>query len=88
MSIREKFPDKPLIASGGIQNGMEAAKALALGADLVGIARGILKAATQSVEEVLKAMEIRELELKMAMFGVGAATIQDLQKTDRLIIES
>lgn len=88
LSIREKFPDKPLIASGGIQNGMEAAKALALGADLVGIARGILKAATQSVEEVLKAMEIRELELKMAMFGVGAATIQDLQKTDRLIIES
>ena len=86
LSIREKFPDVPLIASGGIQNGLEAAKAVALGADLVGIARGILKAATQSVEEVLKEMEIRELELKMAMFGIGVATIEELQNTNRIVM--
>lgn len=86
LSVREKLPEVPLIASGGIQNGLEAAKAIALGADFVGIARGILKAATQSVEEVLKIMETRELELKMAMFGIGVATIEELQKTKRIVI--
>ena len=73
-----------MIASGGMQTGLDGAKAIALGADLVGFGRSILKEATQSVEDVLEVMATRELELRMAMFGIGAASLKELQETNRL----
>lgn len=82
--IRQSEACYPLVASGGIHTGVDAAKTIALGADLVGIGRSILKAATESVEAVLETMETREMELRMAMFGVGVRTIEELQTTERL----
>ncbi|MER2059927.1 MAG: alpha-hydroxy-acid oxidizing protein, partial [Niallia sp.] len=83
VSVNEAI-DKPIIASGGIKNGMDAAKAIALGSDMVGFARSILKEATESPEDLIEIFEIRELELQMAMFGIGAATIEELKGTDRI----
>ena len=83
-SVREHIEKQPLIASGGMQTGLDGAKAIALGADLVGFGRSILKEATQSVEDVLEVMATRELELRMAMFGIGAASLKELQETNRL----
>jgi isopentenyl-diphosphate delta-isomerase len=82
--VRGKIGSRPLIASGGMQTGLDGAKTLALGADLVGFGRAILKEATQSSEAVLEMMQIREMELRMAMFGIGAQTIQELKDTPRL----
>ncbi|WP_453992356.1 type 2 isopentenyl-diphosphate Delta-isomerase [Bacillus nitroreducens] len=82
--VREEMGDRPLIASGGIMNGLDGAKSLALGADFVGFGRAILKEATQSAADVIELMEIREMELRMSMFGVGARTIQELKNTPRL----
>ncbi|MEH7386647.1 type 2 isopentenyl-diphosphate Delta-isomerase [Bacillus sp. JJ1521] len=82
--VREESADLPLIASGGMQTGLDGAKAIALGADLVGFGRSILKEATQSAEDVLEVMKIREMELRMSMFGIGASTIQDLKGNTRL----
>jgi isopentenyl-diphosphate Delta-isomerase len=82
--VREKIGNHPLIASGGMRTGLDGAKTIALGADLVGFGRSILKEATQSSEDVLEVMEIREMELQMAMFGIGAQTIQELKNTPRL----
>ncbi|MDR4888414.1 type 2 isopentenyl-diphosphate Delta-isomerase [Fredinandcohnia sp. QZ13] len=82
--VRERGEACPLIASGGIMNGLDAAKAIALGADLVGFGRSILKEATQSAEDVLEVMDIREMELRMTLFGIGALTIQELKNTPRL----
>ncbi|RFB11526.1 type 2 isopentenyl-diphosphate Delta-isomerase [Bacillus sp. HNG] len=82
--VRERGGGCPLIASGGIMNGLDAAKAIALGADLVGFGRSILKEATQSAEDVLEVMDIREMELRMTLFGIGALTIQELKNTPRL----
>lgn len=76
----------PVFASGGLRTGVDAAKAIGLGADLVGYARGMLKEATESVESVMETMEIRELELKMAMFGLGHETIAKLKQSNRVII--
>ncbi|KXH81735.1 type 2 isopentenyl-diphosphate Delta-isomerase [Sporosarcina sp. HYO08] len=84
-SVREHIDKQPIIASGGMYTGLDGAKAIALGADLVGYGRSILKEATQSVEEVLEVMETRELELRMAMFGIGAASVKQLQQTNRVI---
>lgn len=82
--VRGKIGNRPLIASGGMQTGLDGAKAIALGADLVGFGRSILKEATQSLEDVLEVMQIREMELRMSMFGIGAQTIQELKDTSRL----
>ncbi len=78
------MPEKNIIASGGIRNGLHAAKAIALGADYVGFARSILKEAVDSAENVIEWMQVRELELQMVMFGVGAVNLTALQSTDRL----
>lgn len=82
--VREKIGNHPLIASGGMRTGLDAAKSIALGADLVGFGRSILKEATQSTEDVLEVMQIREMELRMSMFGIGAQTIGELKDTPRL----
>jgi isopentenyl-diphosphate delta-isomerase len=85
--VREELENCPLIASGGMQTGLDGAKSIALGADMAGFGRSILKEATQSPEAVLEIMKIREMELRMAMFGIGAQTIRELQDTPRLKME-
>lgn len=84
VSVREEIGNQSIVASGGMYTGLDAAKSIALGADVVGFGRSILKEATQSVEDVIQVMETKELELRIAMFGVGAATTSELQKSDRV----
>ncbi|HLR14270.1 MAG TPA: type 2 isopentenyl-diphosphate Delta-isomerase [Bacillota bacterium] len=86
VSVREKLPHVPLVASGGMKTGVDAAKAITLGADVIGYARQLLEAATISVEDVLKEMERIEFELKMTMFGIGVQTLDGLQATKRVKI--
>ncbi|WP_179392670.1 type 2 isopentenyl-diphosphate Delta-isomerase [Sporosarcina sp. JAI121] len=83
-SVRGRIGKQPIIASGGIHTGLDGAKAIALGADIVGFGRSILKEATLSTKDVLEAMEIKELELRMAMFGIGVASLGELKETDRI----
>ncbi len=82
--VKPYMNDELLIASGGLHTGVDAAKCIALGADVVGFGRSILEEATVSAESVYQTMEVRELELRMAMFATGSANIQALQQTDRL----
>jgi|SRR5690625_298463 len=86
VSVRSALPKVPLIASGGMKTGLDAAKALTIGADVVGYARTLLKAATESVEEVINVMDQIEFELKMAMFGIGVKTLEELKNTNRVTI--
>ncbi|SFL94894.1 isopentenyl-diphosphate delta-isomerase [Gracilibacillus orientalis] len=82
--VASMIPEQNIIASGGIRNGHHVAKAIALGANYAGFARSVLKEAIDSAENVIEWMQVRELELQMVMFGVGAANLQSLQATDRL----
>lgn len=86
VSVRSKLPEVPLVASGGMKTGLDAAKAITIGANLVGFARTLLEAATESVEAVIEEMERIEFELKMTMFGIGVENLQQLQATNRVSI--
>lgn len=83
--VSAALPGLFLIGSGGISDGLEAAKALALGANLAGFGRSLLEAAHESEEMLERAFGQSELELRIAMFGIGAADIEALRKTDRLV---
>jgi len=82
---REIAPEAALIASGGIRDGMDAAKALALGADAVGIAGPFLRAAHRGEDCAAElAREIVEV-IRVAMFAVGAPTPAALRSTPQLV---
>ena len=79
VAIRQIAPDLPLIASGGLRNGLEVAKALALGADLAGLALPFLQAAADSELALQELIEILSAELATVLFCTGSATIADLR---------
>jgi isopentenyl-diphosphate Delta-isomerase len=71
-----------IIASGGISTGLDAAKCIALGADLVASARPVLQALNESgADGVRTFITAWESELRSTMFLTGARTIADLQHT-------
>ncbi len=76
---RRVLPDRVVIASGGIRNGVEVAKALALGADAGAIALPLLRAAERSIDDAVEAISRVVAELRTAMFLTGARTVADLR---------
>lgn len=77
--ISQKLPEIDLIASGGITNGVEIAKSLALGAKICGMALLFLKAALKSEKDCENLIKALQLELKTVMFCTGIASISDLR---------
>ncbi len=70
----------PVIASGGIRDGSDAAKALALNACLASVSQPALKAAIQGVKETENMLSLLMEELRNIMFLVGAKDVQKLAK--------
>lgn len=72
------FKDRPVFASGGLKNGIDIAKCLALGASLGGMAGVFLKAADQSPEIAVNSMKMIADQVKIAMFACGAGSLAEL----------
>ena len=72
-------PKLPLIASGGLKHGLDAAKAIGLGADLTGFAHAVLAAASEGEEPVRRLLDGFAWQLRVAMFCAGAPSIAALK---------
>ena len=75
----------PVIASGGLRSGIDVAKALALGASLVGMAYPILGPAVHGAEGVEKKLQLVIEELRNTMFLVGADSVQNLKNVPVIV---
>ena len=77
---REAVPGATIIASGGLSDGVEAAKAIRIGADIAGYAGAVLTAATRGAEAVTDWFEGREAELRAACLCTGSADLAALRE--------
>lgn len=84
IDVRAACADAVVIASGGIKTGLDAAKAIRLGADIVGQAAGVLPAALSGADAVIAHFEDRMTELRIACFCTASRTLQDLRQAPLL----
>jgi len=77
--VRQVAPNTPVIASGGLRHGLDAAKALALGAQLTGFAHVVLAAAAEGEAAVRQLLDGFAWQLRVAMFCAGAADLNALR---------
>lgn len=77
--VRTALPDLPVFASGGIRSGIDAAKAVRLGASLVGIAAPALGNAMETAAAVKGDMSEMIEELRIAMFCTGSKDLSELK---------
>ena len=76
----------PVIASGGIRSGVDAAKALALGASLTSVALPILQPASDSQEKVENKLQCIIEELRNTMFLVGAKSPSEMKNASVVMV--
>ncbi len=79
LNVKKAAPNMTIFASGGIKDGLDIAKCIALGATLGGMAGNFLKAAAVSTEKVIDVMKLTKRQIEVAMFACGAQTLKELQ---------
>jgi isopentenyl-diphosphate delta-isomerase len=75
----------PVIASGGIRNGVDVAKALALGASLTSLSQPVLQVAVKGVKETKRILSLLIEELRNVMFLVGADSVKTLREVPLVV---
>ncbi|MEH1908132.1 type 2 isopentenyl-diphosphate Delta-isomerase [Nostoc sp.] len=83
-TIRAIAPDVPLIASGGLRHGLDVTAAIALGADIAGLAMPFLQAAATSETAVSELAEVLIAEITTVLFCTGNATLYQLKHSSSL----
>jgi isopentenyl-diphosphate delta-isomerase len=86
LNVRRGAPNMLVIASGGLRNGVDIAKCIALGASLGGMAGPFLKAAARSLDETLLTIDELRREIQVCMFASGAGDLETLQATPLLAV--
>lgn len=81
LNVRNAAPDMTIFASGGLKDGLDIAKCIALGATLGGMAGPFLKAAAISTEAVLEMMNLTKKQLEVTMFATGVGMLEGLKQT-------
>ena len=80
-NVRAAAPDLTIFASGGMRNGLDIAKSIALGATLGGMAGPFLKAAVHSVEDTITTIKDIQRQIQVSMFAAGVPNLEALSST-------
>jgi isopentenyl-diphosphate delta-isomerase len=78
LNVKRAAPEMIVFASGGLNNGLDITKCIALGASLGGMAGQILKAAAASTEKTIKLLKLIKRQIEVTMFACGAGRLLDL----------
>ncbi|MFZ4163901.1 type 2 isopentenyl-diphosphate Delta-isomerase [Brevundimonas sp. NPDC058933] len=84
---RNALPEALIIGSGGVRDGVDVAKAVRLGADLVGMASGVIQAATISTEAVVDHFQTVIRQLRTVCFCTNAAGLPALKRVPLLSVK-
>ncbi|HMZ07219.1 MAG TPA: type 2 isopentenyl-diphosphate Delta-isomerase [Anaerolineales bacterium] len=78
LNVKKAVPDMTIFASGGLKDGLDIAKCIALGATLGGMAGQFLKAAAISTDQAVEMMKLTKRQIEVTMFATGAASLEEL----------
>jgi isopentenyl-diphosphate Delta-isomerase len=79
LNVKKAVPDMTIFASGGIKDGLDIAKCIALGATLGGMAGNFLKAAAISTEKAVDMMKLTKRQIEVTMFACGVDKLEGLK---------
>jgi isopentenyl-diphosphate delta-isomerase len=74
-----------VVATGGVRTGLDAAKALALGATVVGVGAPALRAAFEGEDVLVRWLELFIEEIRVAMVLTGSRRVEDLARAPRIV---
>jgi isopentenyl-diphosphate delta-isomerase len=80
LNVKKAIPEMTIFASGGIKDGLDIAKCIALGASLGGMAGNFLKAAAISTDNVIEMMKLTMRQIEVTMFATGTSNLPALCK--------
>lgn len=81
LNVNRAAPEVEIFASGGLRNGLDIAKCIALGASIGGMAGPFLKAANQSLERTIAVIQLVKRQIQVAMFAAGVSDLHQLRNT-------
>ena len=84
LNVKKAAPDMTIFASGGIKDGLDIAKCIALGATLGGMAGQFLKAAAVSTEQAVEMMKLTKRQIEVTMLNIGSKELEDI-KNNKII---
>jgi isopentenyl-diphosphate delta-isomerase len=86
LNVKKAVPEMTIFASGGIKDGLDIAKCIALGAALGGMAGQFLKAAALSTKSAIQMMKLTKRQIEVTMFAAGVGKLEEL-KVGKLVKE-
>jgi isopentenyl-diphosphate delta-isomerase len=84
LNIKKAAPKMTIFASGGLKDGLDIAKCIALGAILGGMAGPFLRAAAVSDEKAIEIIRLTARQIQVSIFAAGVGRLEDL-KVGKLI---
>ncbi|NWG35892.1 MAG: type 2 isopentenyl-diphosphate Delta-isomerase [Chloroflexi bacterium] len=78
LNVKNAVPGMTIVASGGLKDGLDIAKCIALGATLGGMAGHFLKAAAVSTEKTIERINLVKRQIEVTMFAAGVEKLEGL----------